>query len=191
MTRKTCSECGAARAPDQRYCLKCGARFGSLPAAIAAQIGRAKKFATGRIPIVKAPVPVKSSAPKKKGWPYERSDFMPSPRSAAAAVIGMLALGVALGSATNQLAQSAGLTQILFEESPPPEEEPVAEAASEPEVEAGGGESAPVAASPSVVPEEAPLVEEPLPEAQARDSARVKALAGAGRLVIHANSRRW
>ncbi len=166
MTRKNCSECGAARAPDQRYCLECGARLGSLPAAIAAQIGRVKKFATGRIPVVKAPTPEKTPAPKKKGWPYERSDFMPSPRAAAAAVIGMLALGVALGSATNELAQSAGLTSILLEESPPPEEEPVAEAAPEPQAEASGEEPAPVAATPSVIPEEVPLVEEPLPEAE-------------------------
>lgn len=167
MTPKNCSECGAARAPDQRYCLECGARLGSLPAAIAAQIGRVKKFATGRIPVVKAPAPekAKAPAPKKKGWPYERSDFMPSPRAAAAAVIGMLALGVALGSATNELAQSAGLTSILLEESPPPEEEPVAEAAPESEAEAADEEPAPVAATPSVIPEEVPLVEEPLPSA--------------------------
>jgi phosphatidylinositol-3-phosphatase len=168
VTRKNCSECGAARAPDQRYCLECGARLGSLPAAIAAQIGRVKKFATGRIPVVKPPVPPKQSVDgEKKGWPYERSDFMPSPRAAAAAVIGMLALGVALGSATNELAQSAGLTSILLEESPPAEEEePVAEAAPEPEAEAASEEPAPVAATPSVVPEEVPLVEEPLPEAE-------------------------
>lgn len=138
-----------------------------MPAAIAVQIGRVKKFATGRIPVVKPPVPPKKAEDsERKGWPFERSDFMPSPRAAAAAVIGMLALGVALGSATNELAQSAGLTSILLEESPPPEEEePTAEAASEPEVEAAGKEPAPVAATPSVVPEEVPLVEEPLPSA--------------------------
>ena len=167
MTPKNCSECGAARAPDQRYCLKCGARLGSLPAAIAAQIGRVKKFATGRIPVVKAPAAdkAKAPAPKKKGWPYERSDFMPSPRAAAAAVIGMLALGVALGSATNEIAQSAGLTSILLEESPPPEEEEtVAEASPEPEAEVAAEEPAPVAVTPSIIPEEVPLVEEPLPE---------------------------
>jgi hypothetical protein len=105
---------------------------------------------------------------EKKGWPFERSDFMPSPRAAAAAVIGMLALGVALGSATNQLARSAGLTSILLEESPPPEEEgTVAEAPAEPEVEESGEEPAPVAATPSVIPEAIPQVEEPLPEEEA------------------------
>jgi phosphatidylinositol-3-phosphatase len=155
-----CPECGAPRVLDQRYCLDCGARLGSLPAAIAAQIGRVKKFATGRIPVVKAPSPAgKAEQGEKRGWPFERSDFMPSPRVAAAAVIGMLALGVALGSATNQIAQSAGLTSILLEESPPAEEETVAKAPAEPEVEEAGGEAAPVAA-PSALPEEVPVVEE-------------------------------
>ncbi|HEX5592524.1 MAG TPA: alkaline phosphatase family protein [Solirubrobacterales bacterium] len=168
MTGKTCSECGAKRAPDQRYCLRCGARLGSFPAAIALQIQRLRTFATGRIPVIKA-APVKKGAgalKESKGWPYVRSDFMPSPRAAAAAVIGMLALGVALGSATNELAQSAGLTTILFEEPQPPAEaeEAAAEAsAAEPEAEAAEAEPEPVAAAPAGVPAEVPLVEEPLP----------------------------
>jgi hypothetical protein len=167
---KTCSECGAVRAPDQRYCLKCGARLGSLPAAIASQIQRLRSFATGRIPVIKAAVPPNQAdegAKRDKGWPYERSDFMPSPRAAAVAVIGMLALGVALGSATNELAQSAGLTTIVFEEPSAPPEEPAPEAAApaapEPEeatVEAG---SETVPAVPASIPAEVPVVEEPLP----------------------------
>jgi len=168
---KTCSECGAKRAPDQRYCLKCGARLGSLPAAISAQIQRLRTFATGRIPVVKAAAAKKqvdkAAQKAKKGWPYERSDFMPSPRAAAAAVIGMLALGVALGSATNQLAQSAGLTTILIERPAPPaeEENAVAETASaEPEEEVVEEETEAVpTAVPSVIPTETPVVEEPLP----------------------------
>ena len=165
---KNCSECGAARAPDQRYCLKCGARLGSLPAAIASQIQRLRTFATGRTPVIKAPAPDKQAggdAKKGKGWPYERSDFMPSPRAAAAAVIGMLALGVALGSATNQLAQSAGLTTVLFEEpAPPVEEEPMPAAAAAAPKEAtveAGPETTP--AVPSSITPEVPVVEEPLP----------------------------
>lgn len=171
MTGKTCSECGAARAPDQRYCLKCGARLGSLPAAIASQIQRLRSFATGRIPVIKAAAPPKQAddgAKQGKGWPYERSDYMPSPRAAAVAVIGMLALGVALGSATNELAQSAGLTTIVFEEpSAPPEQEPPPEAAAPaaPESEAATVESGPetVPSTPAVIPTEIPVVEEPLP----------------------------
>jgi hypothetical protein len=160
---RKCPECGAPRVLDQRYCLNCGARLGSLPAAIAAQISRVKKFATGRIPVVKAPVTAgKAEQGKKKGWPYERSDFMPSPRAAAAAVIGMLALGVALGSATNQIAQSAGLTSILVEEPEPPAEEEQEEAAPEtaavePEPEVSAEEPAPIATEP------APLAPQPAP----------------------------
>jgi hypothetical protein len=165
---KDCSECGASRAPDQRYCLECGARLGSLPAAIASQIQRLRTFATGRIPVVKAPAPEKQAdeKPQKgKGWPYERSNFMPSPRAAAAAVIGMLALGVALGSATNNLAQSAGLTTILYEEpAPPAEEEPAPEPTSAaPEEEAVEAEPESAPAAPSNIPTEVPVVEEPLP----------------------------
>jgi len=174
VTGKNCSECGAARAPDQRYCLKCGARLGSLPAAIAAQIQRLRSFATGRIPVVKAASSEGGGeAPKGDGsetkgaqaWPFVRSDYMPSPRAAAAAVIGMLALGVALGSATNELAQSAGLTTILVEETPPPAaEEPAPEAAAPaPEAEAAQATPEPIAAAPASVPAEVPVVEEPLP----------------------------
>lgn len=167
MIGKTCSECGAKRAPDQRYCLSCGARLGSLPSAIAAQIQRLRTFATGRIPVVKAAAPAKPTAePTKKGWPYKRSHFMPSPRAAAAAVIGMLALGVALGSATNQLAQSVGLATILYEEPAPPaeEEEPAPEpTAAAPEEEAVEQEPEAAREVPSVIPTEVPIVDEPLP----------------------------
>jgi hypothetical protein len=167
---KNCSECGASRAPDQRYCLKCGARLGSLPAAIAVQIQRLRTFATGRIPVVKATAakakPAATAGTGKRGWPYERSDFMPSPRAAAAAVIGMLALGVAIGSATNQLAQSAGLTTILYEEpEPPAEEESAPEVAAEPEVEAeASGEEATAVAPPALpIPEEEAAIPEEVP----------------------------
>jgi hypothetical protein len=156
---KKCPECGVPRVLDQRYCLNCGARLGSLPAAIAAQIGRAKKFATGRIPVIKAPVaPKATTGGEKKGWPYERSEFMPSPRAAAAAVIGMLALGVALGSATNEFARSAGFNTILFEEPEPLVEEEAAapEIAAEPEPETGGEEVAPPVVPPTLVPEPPP-----------------------------------
>lgn len=169
MIGKTCSECEAKRAPDQRYCLECGARLGSLPTAIVTQLQRLRTFATGRIPVVKTAKKQadETTAKNKKGWPYERSDFMPSPRAAAAAVVGMLALGVALGSATNQLAQSAGLTTILYEEPAPPaeEEEEAAPqtAAAEPEEETVEEAPETVAAVPSSIPTEIPVVEEPLP----------------------------
>jgi hypothetical protein len=174
---KNCSECGAKRTPDQRYCLECGARLGSLPVAISAQLQRLRTFATGRLPTIKAPVPGMrgekgsqagdaEAQAEANGWPFVRSDFMPSPRAAAVAVIGMLALGVALGSATNELAQSAGLTTIVFEEpAAPPEEEPAPQAAAPVAPEKATVEASPetVPAAPVVIPTEIPIVEEPLP----------------------------
>jgi phosphatidylinositol-3-phosphatase len=64
---------------------------------------------------------------------------MPSPWAAAVAVMGMLTLGVLIGSATSQIAQSAGLTSIVLEvPAPAPAAEeaaaaPVAEASAAPE----------------------------------------------------------
>ncbi len=80
---------------------------------------------------------------------------MPSPRAAVVAVMCMLAFGVVIGSATSQLAQSAGLTSILLEESPP---KPAPEPAEEVEFEEEEFEAeAPVeAAAPEVAAEEAP-----------------------------------
>jgi hypothetical protein len=88
--------------------------------------------------------------------------FMPSPWAAAVAVMGMLTLGVLLGSATSQVAQSAGLTSILLEApaaAPAPEEETAETASAEP--------AAPEPALPattSSLPLPAPLAEEPAPE---------------------------
>lgn len=149
---RTCKQCGAERALDQRYCISCGARLGSLPAAIRGQLGRA---------VGGAAAAVDSAKPEKyDGWPFKRSEFMPSPRTAAAAVLVMLGLGVALGSVTQQFAQSAGFSTILLE-SPPPAEEAPEVAGVEPEVEETG-EPAPVA-TPLAAPPEEQLVEEPLP----------------------------
>ena len=77
----------------------------------------------------------------------------------------MLALGVAIGAATDHYAQSAGFPMILLESTEAPEEEAAPEVASEPEVEAAAEGTAPVAATPSTAPAEVPLVEEPLPSA--------------------------
>ena len=94
----------------------------------------------------------------------EESGFQPSPRALGAAVLLMLALGVIVGSATNQLARSATASTILLEASAPPaEEEPTAEPTSAEPAPEGGGEAASPVASASTLPLETPLVEEPLP----------------------------
>jgi hypothetical protein len=88
---------------------------------------------------------------------------MPSPWAFAMAVLGMLALGVAIGAATDHYAQNAGFPTILLESSQAPEEETVPEVASEPEPEATAEGSAGGAAEPSLPPVEPPSTEAPIP----------------------------
>jgi hypothetical protein len=89
--------------------------------------------------------------------------FMPSPWAAAVAVMGMLTLGVLIGSATSQVAQSAGLTSIILEASsaaPAPEEE-----TAEPAETATAPEPAPILpATTSSFTAPVPLPEEPTAE---------------------------
>jgi len=96
----------------------------------------------------------------------EKRDWMPSPAAMAVSVLCMLAFGVMLGSASSQIAQSAGLTSILLEVAPakaPAEEvgEETASAAPEPAAAA-----TPLPATISSLPATAPVLpEEPAPEA--------------------------
>ncbi|MFN8215042.1 MAG: alkaline phosphatase family protein [Solirubrobacterales bacterium] len=88
--------------------------------------------------------------------------YLPTPRAAAIAVLGMLGLGVLLGSATSELARSAGVAPIIVLSEPapeqaPPEEEETVEYEEAPEEET-------VAAAPTEPIAEQPLYEEPLPE---------------------------
>jgi hypothetical protein len=152
--RGDCAECGSACVEGQRYCLTCGARRGPLPAAvvaIAAGVATAGAAAGA------------ASAAAKKAIP--RRTQMPSPRAALVAVMCMLAFGVVLGSATSQLAQSAGLTSILLEVAPtPPEPEPAEVAGVEPEEEEFEPEETALAqesAAPASPAE--PVAEEELP----------------------------
>ncbi len=176
----SCAGCGAPFAGDQRYCLECGARRqASLPPAVAAQIAAfrdrdrgegaaaAAVSAGGRSGADGAGAAAGGAAAEEA---RERAfaRFIPSARGAATAVLCMLALGVIVGSATSQIAQSAGLQTIVLEiaepKPPPPEPEPEEAVAAAPEEEpeevAPPVEEAPL---PTPIPEE-PLPEEPLPE---------------------------
>ncbi len=108
-----CAGCGAVLAPGQRYCLECGTRRGAMPAVIASRIsamlhvGRAKAAAEEEFP---------PDAPAAAaGLAGSAAQFMPDPKVAAVAVMGLLAFGVLLGSVTSQVAQSAGITPLLFQ----------------------------------------------------------------------------
>ena len=152
--RDACSECGAALAPDQRYCVDCGHRRAALPGAVAGTVGalttRGKALAAAAGAMVPKP------KGEDEGW-----SWMPSPQAIAIAVIGMLALGVGLGSAMSEIADSAPLQTILLEYPHHAEEGPAPE---EPEEEAVEEEAPVVAAAPEevAVPEE--IATEPLPE---------------------------
>jgi len=91
--------------------------------------------------------------------------FMPSPWAAAVAVMGMLTLGVMLGSAGSQIAQSAGLTSIVLEvPTPAPAATEPAESAA-PEVAAAPEPAPLLPATTSSIPIAPPAPEEPAPEA--------------------------
>ena len=80
--------------------------------------------------------------PIRRRSPPRAPASCPRPRVAAVAVMGMLAFGVLLGSATSQLAQSAGLSSIVLEVAPsPPPPKPVEATALAP---AAGAEAAPL-----------------------------------------------
>jgi phosphatidylinositol-3-phosphatase len=176
----SCETCGAPFDSDQRYCLDCGSRRGELPPAVAAQIAAFRDRDRGDAAGVITPVAAAGAAAAASADPAEAAAasgerkgplaWMPSPRAAAVAVICMLGLGVVIGSATSQIAQSAGLQTIIVEiaekpKPPPPEEEPV-EVAEAPEPEPVEEAPAPVPV-PIPIPEEPveePLPEEPLPE---------------------------
>lgn len=90
---------------------------------------------------------------------------MPAPWALGIAVLGMLALGVLIGSVTGY-AQNAGFPTILLEGSaPPPEEAAPPQTAAEPAATEDAASEPVAAATPSAIPAETPLVEEPLPGA--------------------------
>jgi hypothetical protein len=163
---KDCAGCGTRLRDDQRYCVSCGTRRGPLPPAIAAQIAALlQRWRDHGKPARDLPGEEDPPVEDKKRLPL--GGFVPNPRAAAVAVMGMLAFGVLLGSAISPLARSAGLFSILLEEPPPEEvvsepEEPV----SEPEI-AAAPEEAPLASEssagyvPEIPEEEAPAGEPP------------------------------
>ncbi len=170
----SCTGCGTPFAGDQRYCLRCGARRDELPAAVAGTIAafaRADRAAAAPPPPPE-PAPAAAAAQPAAGaaaaagaaeggiW----NGYLPSPRAAAIAVLGMLGLGVLLGSATSQIARSAGIAPIIVVSEPPPPEAAPPPVEEEEEVESQAPAEEVAAAPIQPLAEEA-LPEEPLPEA--------------------------
>jgi phosphatidylinositol-3-phosphatase len=115
----SCPDCGSALGPDQRYCLECGTRCAPLPALVAERIGLIRKRER---PEQVAEAPSSLAEGQASDKPSLEDRFMPGPRVAAVAVLGLLCFGVFLGSATSPVAQSAGIAPILLSmgSSPPP-----------------------------------------------------------------------
>jgi hypothetical protein len=158
----TCSGCGTPLAPGQRYCLVCGARGMALPAVIADWLERVRPKAQASPAKPKEPGNDPGAGPDREsegGAP----DYMPTPQAAAVAIMALLVFGVVIGSLTNQLAQSAGLTTVVLGRS--------AAAPDAPEVVAGQvEEEAPVSAQPpppAAAPTAPERLEEPGEEAPA------------------------
>ncbi len=89
-----CRHCGSRLAVDQRYCVDCGTRARGLPRHIrqtllALALGRRWEGAT--------PPPLQSPRTQRP-WLAFPSFELPSPRAAAASVLGLLAFGVLVGS---------------------------------------------------------------------------------------------
>jgi hypothetical protein len=94
----SCAECSAPITPGQRYCLTCGARCGPLPGMITGTLGA--MLERGRPPEAAAPGE-DEPAPKPReplNWKTPLGAHMPTPRVATLAVMGMLAMGVLIGS---------------------------------------------------------------------------------------------
>jgi len=117
-TNFVCSECEAPLAPDQRYCVECGARAASLPQRIAASLA-----VLGERPGHVTPPAQPAAHPVGFARLLELPFTLPSPRAIAVAVLGTLALGVIVGSGNEGLASSpwyVALTGSLPASAPTP-----------------------------------------------------------------------
>jgi len=99
----SCTECHAALAYDQRYCVNCGARRGALPFGVAGTI--AGILEQGRpVPAPRGP----AAGPDPAPTPAARTGWTPTPRATAVAVLSMLGFGVIVGSTVG-----AGAANVL------------------------------------------------------------------------------
>jgi len=92
---------------------------------------------------------------------------LPAPWALAMSVLGMLALGVLIGSVTQHYSKNAGFATVLLESAaqPPAETSAPVSGGGEPTAVASSGGEPEATAIPSTAATEAPLVEEPLPGA--------------------------
>jgi phosphatidylinositol-3-phosphatase len=170
----SCASCGATLASSQRYCLECGERRGPLPAAISKWLSVVEPGEGGEKPAgdpeaagaglgaIAAADPGSEDSLDPPDDISLAERYMPEPRSAAIAVMALLAFGVVAGAATGPIAQSAGISPIVVEmsQSTPPSS-PVETASS-----TAPAEAAP-ATTPVATPSSVPVAEPPPLEAPA------------------------
>jgi phosphatidylinositol-3-phosphatase len=158
-----CWECEASLAPDQRYCVHCGARRGALPSMIAWLIASALPSRVARpevaplVPVAAEPVvplaqesgaeasPAVDTDGESGGWLAGAA--MPSPRVAAIATMALLAFGVLVGSAVSPAVNSGASPAVVVAWSAPPAATQAA---------ASSAAAAPAAAAPAATPAAAP-----------------------------------
>ncbi len=110
-----CLECSAPLGHDQRYCVECGTRRGPLPRHAAAAITAILE--QGR-PVQTPSGPAAASERIFGLEPEPLSRWMPSPNTAAVAILGMLGFGVLVGSVVGTGGSSLVGAPLLLAVSP-------------------------------------------------------------------------
>jgi hypothetical protein len=158
-----CATCAQPLAHDQRYCLGCGARRGHLPHPVAELLGAILE--QGGV-LLRARAEPAAAAAREPARPWQH--WMPTPRVAAMAVLGMLGFGVLMGSVARPGIQD--LAQRVLVAFSPPARPPAAP----PDAGAAAGASgASAAASPDTTPAASPAADTAAPPASTGDSGPV------------------
>ena len=118
-----CTECSGRLAHDQRYCLRCGARRGPLPLRIGVTIGEIHEQGRPRLVAGSdlsgaAPMAQDGGRGIRPGQPPD--SLVGAARSAAVAILLMLAFGCVIGSATGAGGVESLARAIVVAVSPPP-----------------------------------------------------------------------
>ncbi len=163
-----CRECAGPLVHDQRYCLRCGARRGPLPARIGLTIGEILERGRAR-PQTGADL----SAPPAAPQPHREDTLVPAARSAAVAILLMIAFGCVVGSMTTPGGvESLARALVVAVKPPPPAPTPTTSSSLDTAASGGsrgsGGSGASTAASspapaaaPAAVPQQTVTVGNP------------------------------
>lgn len=105
-----CTRCGAALAPDQRYCLNCGKRRGEARV----DFRRHLKPDVGGVPDRPAGAPTGAVPTPPTGGEKRQRDYAPLAAAGGIAVLGvMLLIGVLIGRGTGSPSSSAPPPQVV------------------------------------------------------------------------------